>query len=272
MDCSGATPHCEPSTGMCVECRFSAQCTGDNKICDADACRAAKSCTELITQLPGLPSGPYTIDPGSGPLDVQCDLSTQGGGWTLVQRTVWAWSASQMLHTTYAAFHGTTVGMPASGAYRLAGEHWPEVTSKGEIMVVHRVRTTVGGACQPLYYTETGGTLTESATAMTFMGLSGAATLADMPSFSATDSGPSAAACVTMYNAVPWFYAACCTTCPTFGGPFWTDEPHPMQSYTGTTADIFGKTEAQVCVGQTVRMSDNMSAHRGDDSMEVYLR
>jgi hypothetical protein len=45
-----------------------------------------------------------------------------------------------------------------------------------------------------------------------------------------------------------------------------------MQSYTNTTADIFGKTETQACVGHAVRGADNMSTFRGDDSMEVYLR
>jgi hypothetical protein len=271
-DCSGATPYCEPSTGSCVECRFSSHCTGANKICEADTCRAAKSCTELITELPGLTSGEYTVDPGTGPLDVMCDLSTAGGGWTLVQRTVWSWNASQALHTSYAAWHDMTIGMPATGAYRLAGEHWPEVTSKGEMMVVHRVRTTAGGACQPLYYRETGGTLSVSATATTFTGLTGAAALADSTTLLTTDNDPAPASCVNMYDAVPWFYAGCCTTCPTFGGAYWTDEPHPMQSYTGTTADLFGNTEAQACAGQTVRVTDNGSPHRGDDSMEVYLR
>lgn len=272
MDCSGTAAHCEPATGTCVECRYSSQCTGANKICEMDSCRAAKSCTELITELPGLPSGEYTVNPGSGPLDVQCDLATSGGGWTLVQRTVWAWSASQALHTTYATWHDTTIGMPATGAYRLAGQSWPDVTAKGEMMIVHRVRTTAGGACEPLYYSATGGTLTVGATATTFTGLTGAP-LVSAPDLTTTDQGPAASLpCVNSDGGVPWFYAACCSTCPTFGNTYWTDEPHPMQPYTGTTADLFGRTEAQACVGSTVRVTDNGSAHRGDDSMEVYLR
>ena len=271
-DCGGATPYCEPSTGSCVECRFSSHCTGANKICEADTCRAAKSCTELITELPGLPSGEYTVDPGSGPLDVRCDLATGGGGWTLVQRTVWAWSASQALQTTYTAWHDTTIGMPAAGAYRLAGGLWPDVTSKGEMMVVHRVRTTAGGACEPLYYTETGGTLMVTPTAATFSGLTGAP-LASDPSLTTTDGGPAASMpCVTMNGGVPWFYGTCCATCPTFGNAYWADEPHPMENYSATMADLFGKTEAQACTGATPRGADNMSTFRGDDSMEVYLR
>ena len=45
-----------------------------------------------------------------------------------------------------------------------------------------------------------------------------------------------------------------------------------MQNYTSATADIFGKTESQACAGHTVRVADDASTFRGDDSMEVYLR
>lgn len=270
-DCTAPTPVCEPTTGTCVECRFSSHCTGANKICEADHCRAAKSCAELATELPGLTSGVYTIDPGDGAFPASCELSSAGGGWTLVQRTVWAWSASMALHTGYGAWHDTTVGDPATGAYRLAGARWPDVTAKGDIMVVHRVRTTAGGACDPLYYTGSGGTLTVGDTATTLAGITSAVPLLSAPDLSTLDSGPGTA-CVAADSGVPWFYANCCATCPTFGNAYWSDEPHPMQSYTSTTADVFGKTEAQACVGHTVRAADNASAFRGDDSMEVYLR
>jgi len=47
-----------------------------------------KSCYELHQDYPELPSGPYTIDPdGDGGVDaveVGCDMTTDGGGWTLV--------------------------------------------------------------------------------------------------------------------------------------------------------------------------------------------
>jgi hypothetical protein len=84
-DCaSGAEPYCEPTAGICVECRFAAHC--DNAICDGQRCRPARSCKELRAALPGLPSSVYTLDhDGSGPLpafDAYCDMVTDGGGWT----------------------------------------------------------------------------------------------------------------------------------------------------------------------------------------------
>ena len=85
-----------------------------------------------------------------------------------------------------------------------------------------------------------------------------------------TDSGL-ATNCINN-SAVPWFYGSCCTSCPTFKGGYWNDDPHPMQSYTGSAADFFGNVETDVCGGQAVKMSENGTAYRGVDTMAVYLR
>jgi hypothetical protein len=99
---------------------------------------------------------------------------------------------------------------------------------------------------------------------------------ADVPTLSTSDSGPDASQCVGTGNAVPWFYNACCSTCATYLGGYWTVapvEPHPMVSYIDTEADLFGNVVTDVCGGATPKPSEDASpSFIGIDTMEMYLR
>ncbi len=85
-----------------------------------------------------------------------------------------------------------------------------------------------------------------------------------------TDTGSSS--CVNSYDAVPWFYSSCCTTCPTFASTYWLDEAHPMASYLDTTADEYGYTDADVCPSGAAIPNDNSSSYEGANVMEYLIR
>jgi hypothetical protein len=250
-------------------------CGGPDRDCDEMDPAPCTSCAELLEVGTGTESGVYTIDV-DGPeqplpsTDVWCDQETEGGGWTLVQRTVWDPTETIALRTDFATWYGQTLGDPAEGrGFRLQGEAWPYLDATQEHMLRHDIRQTSGESCDPLYYLGSEGELTVDEQTATLTGLVSDASMISGTELSTTDAGPSTN-CINNNLGVPWFFGSCCATCPTYQGGYW-NEPHPMANYVHTVPDAQGNTEADVC-STTVEMALDGSAFRGIASMAYYLR
>lgn len=243
--------------------------------CDGLVAEVCASCLEHLDVAGATTDGLYTIDPdGSAgavaPFDIWCDMTTDGGGWTLVQRTVWDWTETSQLETGYADWYAATLGDPNPGfAWRAPGEVWAALAAEEEMMTAQVPRDEAsGGDCGTLYYQGSNVSFTTTSATTEVSSIYSSVYLVNATELSTTDSGPDQA-CVNRYGAVPWFYSGCCTTCPSFAGSYWSDAPHPMASYIDSTADIHGQRSADVCPSGAAISS---YGYEGVNSMEIYLR
>ena len=269
VDCGGAD---------CDACEVGADCAApvdcQTLACEEGSCIIPTSCKAIKDGYPEATTGDYLVDlDAEGPAEpmmVHCDMDTDGGGWTLVQRTVWDPAQTDPLMTGYAEWRGQTVGSIApDNGFRLAGDWWPTLNVAQDFMLIHHPRKNVGDneSCDPLYYIGTNGTITVDDNNATVLNLQAPVTMMNNSFLSTNDNGPSQF-CINVHEGAPWFYAGCCTTCPTFAGNYFA-ERHPMASYTASTADFFGNTHAQNCGGDPVVLS---LGYYGMNVMEFYLR
>ncbi len=250
-------------------------CGGPDTNCDFSPPPLCNSCLQLQVDTGADEDGLYTIDPdGEGeplpPTQVWCDMNTDGGGWTLVQRTVWAPAQTSALRTGYADWYTLTLGNPSPGqGFRLQGSAWESLNLQLDHMLVHRLRReSDGGSCEPLFYIGVGGTLTVTETETLLTGLTADVNMTNGTELSTLDSGPSSS-CVMGGTAVPWFYGSCCSTCPSYQGGYW-GEPHPMEPYSDDTPDAFGQTNVDVCTSPA--QGAMTGPYWGVNEMEYYLR
>jgi large repetitive protein len=248
----------------------------EDQDCDDLPPEGCGSCLEIHLGDEETEDGIYTITSQVlGEYEVYCDMTTDGGGWTLVQRTVWDWAESASLLTDYSTWYQTTIGSPDPElGFRLAGLLWAELNIGLDHMFAHTGRDSSSGEdCGTQYYKGTSGTFSINLNEASLAGLSSSVDLIDASGLSTTDMGESIG-CVNTQFAVPWFYENCCTTCPTFMGSFWTDDPHPTVKYLDTDSDLFGNTTAQTCPSGAALSAgeSNNLAWEGVNTMEFYLR
>jgi hypothetical protein len=106
-DCNDGDASVNPGALESCATAYDDNCDGKNN----DGCIYA-SCKELLALTPGSTSGKYSIDPdGNGPnppYPAWCDMSTDGGGWTLIG--VAANSGGRKWNSTSVFSDGTTFG------------------------------------------------------------------------------------------------------------------------------------------------------------------
>ena len=128
--------------GSCGPCSVGQRCAVplDCKLatCDSTTCRLAKQCNELHLAHPELGDGAYAITPAA--VTTFCDMTIDGGGWTLVGKT----DASRTMFTTWlvTAVNPSALATPmiATNTYACLAAVELAVTASTEIRLSNSAR------------------------------------------------------------------------------------------------------------------------------------
>jgi len=244
--------------------------------CDQLQPECPATCAETLTAAPGTTSGAFVIDADgrdSASLTgttTWCDMDTDGGGWTLIMRTVWDPTETAALLTGFVDWRDVALGDPTNvaDAYRLPGAFWPVAATLGDWLVTARIRKTDGGECSPLFYNETGATISLTA-ASAFVTYPAESVFFVRDQLSTLDTGPAQEFCVDENDAAPWFYLSCCSVCPTMIGVNGWDVARPSITHSYVAGGDMNGADLGVCGGAETEAAGGL---RGVGRMDIFAR